>query len=534
LMNAFLIDVFEASKVAEPLWLLLGIGVGAAKLHQKKPINYKKEITGFFTSHIMIMIYFLALIATVFVSSMTNFFVASDFTWLRWAATTTTSQLPQYFLQSQDLFYRPLDKTIIYLLYSVFSFQPEGYHIFILFIHFLVVGGVYFLAQRLTHSKLLGVLTAVIFALHPAHAENVFWFSSFSVALCALFIMYAMVAFLCFRDKKSTLSYVIAVVLSVLAFLSYEQAIIIPLLLLSLDIFITKQKRNLKLLLTHLPFLIVVIIYVILRSLSHAFIGSENYGYYITSMVPNIFGNVFGYTGIFFGGLPFLTFYTLLREGLRSEWIYFTIVVSIFIGYVAWSMYIYKNVVRSVLQKSETSLILFGLVFALLSLLPFLPLGTITPHYLYLASFGYAFALIVALQLFIKRWVKNKKYATLILIAIVIALSGVYYLNNRHQQQKWQKSGELTKNTLVFFRRKYPGFTKKTDIYFVNTPVKYENVWVFPTGLADGLWFIYRDNMPQFYQFDTVEDAMTAVNKKNNMDSHVFEFTDEGKLQESR
>ena len=38
LINAVLIDVFEASKVAEPLWMLLGIGVGAGYLYKKQTV----------------------------------------------------------------------------------------------------------------------------------------------------------------------------------------------------------------------------------------------------------------------------------------------------------------------------------------------------------------------------------------------------------------------------------------------------------------------------------------------------------------
>lgn len=533
LINAFLIDVFEASKVAEPLWILLGIGVGVSKLHHKNPIQYKKEIVGFLTSRTMIMIYLLMIIATVFIASIGNFFVANDFTWLHWAAMTTPSQLSQYFFHSQNLFYRPLDKTIVYFLYSLFSFQPEGYHLFILFLHFLVVGGVYSLAQRLSRNKLIGILTAIVFALHPAHSENIFWFSSISVEISSILIMYTLLAFLHFRERKSLVGYVIAVIFSALALLSYEQAIVIPLLLFTLDFFIIKQKRNRKSLLAYIPFLVLAILYFMVRSVAHAFLGSGEYGYHLGSFIPNIFGNFFGYTGLFFCGLPFLSFYTLLRNGLRTEWIYFTIVVLIFVGYVGWSMYIYKKVILKVLQKSETALILFSLVFAFLSLLPFLPLGNIAPHYLYLASFGYALALLVALQMIIRGWIKNRKYVTLGLLLIILILSVVYCINNRQEQQQWQKSGKITKDTLLFFRKKYTGFTTKTNLYFVNTPIKQEGAWIFPAGLSDGLWFIYRNNMPQIHQVDTFDEALTAVSKSDT-DSHIFEFDEDGKIREAK
>src|SRR6185437_2052078 len=73
LVNAALIDVFEASKVAEPMWILLGIALGGAALYQKEPVPYKKELINFFTSHVMIVIYLLIAVCLAFISSISNF-----------------------------------------------------------------------------------------------------------------------------------------------------------------------------------------------------------------------------------------------------------------------------------------------------------------------------------------------------------------------------------------------------------------------------------------------------------------------------
>ncbi|HVA96455.1 MAG TPA: O-antigen ligase family protein [Candidatus Acidoferrales bacterium] len=524
LVNAILIDVFEASKVAESFWILLGISVGGAKLYQKEPIPYKKEIIHFFTSYTMIIVYLLLTVVATFISTITNFFVADDFVWLHWAATAMPSDLPKYFIQAQDFFYRPLDKVIVYFLYSVFSFQPQGFHIFILFVHFITVVGVFFLAQKLSRSRLVGALTALLFALHPAHSENIYWFSTISVDLGAMFIVYMMLAYMKFRENSSVTNYVLSVILAALAFISYEIAVVVPLLLMALDIFILKPKKNLKTLASYLPFILLVILYFIMRSVSHAFSGGGDYSYHLARIIPNTIGNVFGYTGIFLGGLPFLSFYNFLRGGLRADWIYFTVVALLIVGYLVWVISVKRTTIKKILWNENAQLILFCLVFAVISLLPFLPLGNIAPRYLYLASAGYAFALVLSLRLLFVSWLKTPRYTIIALIVTSVILSTIYFASDIQEQQQWQSSGNITKNTLLYFRKNYASFSPKTDLYFVNTPVQVNDTWVFPVGLQDGLWFIYRDNTPQVHQVGSVDDAQKMITTSGNKDTHIFRF----------
>lgn len=528
LINAILIDVFESSKVAESFWIFLGIGLGAAKLYHKEPIPYKKSLKEFFTSNVMICVYLLVFILITFINSIGNFFVADDFTWLHWAATAIPSDLPKYFIHSQDFFYRPMDKVIVYFLYAVFSFQQQGFHIFILLLHFITTIGVYYLAKKLSRNKIVGVLTAALFALHPVHTENIFWFSTLSDDLSSLLIVYLMLAFMRYRESKSIKAYIIAIIFSALAFTSYEIALVIPFILIALDIFIIKPKKSPKLYLSYLPFIVLLVLYFVMRYVSHAFSGGGDYSYHLSRILPNTFGNFFGYTGMFLFGLPFLTFYNFLRDGLRTDWIYFSIVVLLFVGYLYWMFTLYHEKIKKLLHHKETQLLLFCLVFAIISLAPFLPLGNIAPRYLYLASVGYSLALVVVLRLLFITWIRTPRYALYGLFAVCLILVSIYFAGDMQEQLQWQKSGEITKNTLLYFRRNYNAFTTKTNLYFVNTPVEQNSTWVFPVGLSDGLWFIYRDHTPQVHEVHTLQSAVSAADGKS--DSYIFEFDANGNI----
>ncbi len=523
LVNAVLIDVFEASKVAEPFWILMGIGVGAAKLYQKKPIDYKQSLKGFFTAPIMLLLYLLIIILVGYAASIKNFFVADDFTWLRWAATAMPTDLPMYFVNAQDFFYRPLDKVVVYFLYMLFSFNPEGYHLFILLLHFLSTVAVYLLGSRLTKSRLVGFLTAVLFALLPAHTENLFWFSTLSIGLASMFILYAMLCYHYFRTKHMTVAYVGAVILSALAFVSYEISVIIPLLFIAMDVLIYKPKRSAKLLMTYLPFVLLVVLYFVMRSVSGAFSGGGDYSYNLAKIVPNVIGNFLGYLGLFFGGASFLPAYDGLRSNLRSQWLVLSGVSLLILGAGAYYFYKAKKQLTKLITHTNAQLILFGIIFAFISLLPFLPLGNISARYMYLGSFGLCLSFVIIVYAFLKQIIKQKTLfvsVILILFAIVALLASN---QNKNEQLKWSQSGSIAQGMLLTFRTGYASFTPKDTLYLVNVPAKHQDVWLFPVGLQDGLWFIYREKTPKVVQTNSLDQA-TSAKVANPANTYIFQY----------
>lgn len=532
LINATLIDVFEASKVAEPLWILLGIAVGSAKLYQKEAVPYKKELTNFVLSQPMIIVYSLILVCAAFGASLNNFFVANDFTWLHWAATATKSDLPKYFINAQNNFYMPLAKVIVYFLYNVFSFQPQGYHLFVLLLHFLTAVGVYFLAKKLTQNKLVGVLTAFLFILHPAHMENIYWFSTIPVELGSMFIVFMMLSYITFRERSSFIAYIITIFLSIFAFVSYEISVVIPFILIAMDWLLLRTKWNKKTVMSYVPFVLLFVLYFAIRPLAHVFSGGGDYSYHLSRFIPNVIGNFFGYTGLFLGGMPFLSFYNFLRIGLRADWIYFTIAAVILLGYIAWMLALYRGKITVLLRKQIFQLFTFCIVFAFIALLPYLPLGNIAPRYDYLASIGFTLALVLALKLVFEKWIKSPRYAIAMFIIVSVILGGVYFISDQHELNEWHTSGLITKNTLLFFRKNYPSFSAKSNLYFVNTPIQLNDTWVFSVGLSDGLWFIYRDGTPQVHEVSSLQEAQNRIAISKNNDHYIFTFDEKGSIKQ--
>jgi hypothetical protein len=531
MLNAILIDVFEASKVAENLWMLLGIGVGGLYSCKKIPISYFSELKKIFTSSRAYAFYIFAIILAAFSSGIANFFVADDFTWLKWAATDSIQNLPNHFINAQNFFYRPLIKTITFFLYTLFSFQPGGYHLFMLLLHFLATLSVYLLSKKILKDKFLAFSTSVLFALHPVHAENILWFSGLSGVLATVFIMYATLNFMRFREKKtSVLSYVLAIVLTVGAFMSYEIAVVTPLIFIIIDLFIFHTRVSRKALLPHIPFLVLVPAYYLLRIATNTFQGGGDYSYNLIKLIPNSVGNFFGYIGLFMFNESFLSFYNLLRDNLRENTVMFIGVFTLVLIMVGVLKYKYRTSIVALLKRTQIALVIFGIVFAFVSLIPFLGLGNIAQRYLYLGSFGLCLSLVVLLKqaagLIFPRSIRK---STIIVFVFVVIIASWYQLENTRQIKNWGRAGFLTSDTLAFFRVEHENLSASDNVYIVERPIKHNNAWVFPVGMEDGMWFIYRDNMPSVKHFGSVEEAKTEAAIQNKR-TFIFKYDKNGNI----
>lgn len=525
-LNAILIDVFEASKVAETLWLLLGICAGGLLVGREKSISYLMEFKKFALSKFMMSMYLIILVGFTLFSSIGNFFVGDDFVWLHWAASSSTHDIVKYFTNAQGFFYRPLDKTITFFLYSVFSFQPQGYHIVLLLLHIIGVIGVYLLAGKITKNQLISFSCAVLFALLPAHAENVFWFSSLSSVLGSVALIYVTLAYVHFRTEKSIISYLLALMCSVIAFLSYEIATAVLAILFVIDLFFSLSSiRKMETYLSYIPFIFLYIVYAIIRVVTHAFSGGGDYSYSIIHFVPNLVGNFFGYIGLFVEGEAFLPFYEALRQVARLNIILFALLVFVVCSLFMWGVYRYRLAVKVMYKNAEGRIILFGIGFGFAGLLPFLGLGNIAERYLYLASVGFCLAFTVIIWELIKR---IEAYKTAIFIGIIILLAVWYQIQNVKAQTDWQHAGEITKNTLAEFRINYESLSPENTVYIVNKPIKYKNAWVFPVGLPDGIWFIYRDTRPRIFEVSSIDEA--EAKNPDPIKDYVLQFDQNGKL----
>src|SRR3990167_4785740 len=127
-LNAFLIDVFEASKIAFSYWLLMGVVIGSLYLYEKEEINFLKEFKNALISPLAIIIYIFITVLAFFFPIYANYFTGDDFTWFRWIQ-DCCNNVANYFTQANGFFYRPGTKIYFSLMYSAFWLNQTIYHL---------------------------------------------------------------------------------------------------------------------------------------------------------------------------------------------------------------------------------------------------------------------------------------------------------------------------------------------------------------------------------------------------------------------
>ena len=135
--------------------------------------------------------------------------------------------------QGTTNYYRPL-MTFGYLLcYKVFGLLPFGFHLVNVVLHAAVVCLLFFLTRRLFASGRVAFFAAALFALHPIHTESVAWVAAVTDIELTFFYLLTFWFFLPLGDpvhRRRLICYVLLIASYLLALLSKEQALTLPLL----------------------------------------------------------------------------------------------------------------------------------------------------------------------------------------------------------------------------------------------------------------------------------------------------------------
>ncbi len=128
-------------------------------------------------------------------------------------------------------YYRPLFLTWLRLNDALFGLHPWGWHLTSLLAHVAVTYLVYRLALRLAGNSLAAGVAALIFGLHPVHAEAVADITSIQEPLSTFFILAAILAFDRSRDSAVKFRWLAAALaFMAAALLCKESGMVLPIL----------------------------------------------------------------------------------------------------------------------------------------------------------------------------------------------------------------------------------------------------------------------------------------------------------------
>lgn len=534
-LNATLIDVFEASKVAFVLWLLTGCLLGTVHLYEKSPMNVYKALRNAALSIPAFVVYIALFVVVVFLPLASNFFVGDDFTWFKWAidcgssCSSMYSQVIRYFTHSDGFFFRPGTKAYFSIMFQFFWLNQLVYHLVSIFLHFAVSVFFFLLFMKLLKNKLLSIVATILFVLMSGYVEVVFWISATGYLFNALLILVSLYFFILWNDKHKKLYYIISITSAVLSLLFHELGIVMPFIIISY-MYAYGNMRSIGRFFRNIPVILYFIpdmVYLLFRFLAGSHWFNGDYSYDLLKLPFNVLGNMFGYILITFMGSAALPIYTqirsLLRENILASALIAAIVILIFYG-------VYKYVI-TLFTEGEKKILIFGFLFFIASLLPFLGLGNIAERYSYLATFGLLLIFAVILKkLYVGLIIYGKDIAVFSLTTFLFVFALFHIIQVQKLHGDWRGAGDIVERFFISVDSQYDNSWSdgNVELHFVNVPIKFGDAWVFPVGLEDALFISFRNPQLHVFKHATSDDARAIIGPSEY--NKIFEFQPDGSI----
>lgn len=168
--------------------------------------------------------------------------------------------------------YQPVTTLFYAVTHSLFGLNPTAFHLLSLLIHVVNSLIVFKLLQHFTNAKKLSFLLSLLFLVHPMQVESVAWVSAFSNLLFSFFFLTAFWSYMNYQATRKINYLVLCFILFILSCASKSAAVVLPIILLFYDYYLSKNVK-IKLLLQKIPFLAISILFGIVTILGRETAG---------------------------------------------------------------------------------------------------------------------------------------------------------------------------------------------------------------------------------------------------------------------
>ena len=210
----------------------------------QRPLRLFSPVTR--TIHAELVAVFVALASVIAVLDgllLFAYFQVDDFNWLRlgtWPSVLASFHGPW----GHDVAYRPLSRLSFYLDYRIFGWHAGAWHAENMALGAVAGSCLYAFARNLKMGRLPCLLAALLFVAAPLGSDNIIWISGRTGLLCLIFILLAMLCWL--RGFDDPRWWILTGALYVSGMMTYEPALILPLLLTCLSPILWERKVALR------------------------------------------------------------------------------------------------------------------------------------------------------------------------------------------------------------------------------------------------------------------------------------------------
>lgn len=401
----------------------------------------------------------------------------------------------------QSLWYRPIPGMLWWFEWRLFGADPLGYHLVYVLIHFVNCLLLYVITTFLLKDWLIGFVAAVVYAGISVYSYAVLRPSD-ETALSVLFYLLAILFWVKFLFEHRLRSLGFAYVFFLLALLSKESSVTLPVMLFLVDRLLVQRHVSLGLLIRrYLPFVVVLIPY-----LAFEFTLAPNTQYRI-NLGYELGLHIFTTLG------QYLAYLALPWRIPEAEYIWLALVG---LG-IAYALIRFKN-----------RYLFFGILGVFITLAPYLPFQFVFTRFLYLPMMFPAVILgTILVQVGRKTWQTQTRVFIPGTLSLLVFLNGLQTATEIVDLERFARECRLPLRTIS---QRHPAFPPNTFLYFIDPPVPlYSGMFYLrygpqvkvggDIGVYDSLW----KNIPP-----------KSADLCNYEAAFVFYFDEYGKMRESR
>ncbi len=195
------------------------------------------------TPHFLICLFFFIFCFTIYFNSLNNDFVFDDNLFIIKNESIKKLSLTKFFMTdiadslhydagSLNRYYRPLLALSYAVDYYIWKLNPYGYRALNISIHATNSFLLYLLIYLMFKDSLLALLSAILFSVHPVHVSLAAFISGRSHGLGIFFMLLSLSAFVKCVTQDRQVFCILSALSFMLAILSYEGALLLPLFIL--------------------------------------------------------------------------------------------------------------------------------------------------------------------------------------------------------------------------------------------------------------------------------------------------------------
>lgn len=330
--------------------------------------------------------------------------------------------------------YHPVTMLNYAIDWQLFGKSALGYHAENILWHLINTVLVYFIAKELKLKQLQALLLSAVFAFHPLQLETIAWVAERKTLLYSFFFLLAIWYYLKYKQQSQIKSLTLVYVCFILSLLSKPAAVVFPLLLMALDVFIYQE--NLKVTYKrYILFFVIALVFgvITIKAQQEAKFLLNTHDYNVFYKI-GIFGyGIFHYIYKFMLPINLSAFY-----GYPDKLIVISVIGVLMIIALVFAVYL--------LIKRKHYLLLFAVSFFVINIILVLQIisfgdAIVADRYMYLPVIGLTLALI---YLFGKH-----QYLKIPAVAVVV----IFSIASFARAAVWVDSLTLFKDTL----KKEPG-----------------------------------------------------------------------------